>query len=104
MTKRQELLQAGLSPHSLQTKLSNDEHGPYCEAMLNATSSQAPQRRPCPGDLAICAYCGGLLEFDDRLHQCAISQATLNGLTNQELEDLAEAIAISLKARKGFIA
>lgn len=38
---------------------------PYCRAQFDAVTGLTGDRRPAAGDAGICAYCAGLLVYDD---------------------------------------
>ena len=95
--KRQQLLDVGMIDGSV-TRLSRDEHCPYCHAELTATSDTTGRASPKPGDLALCGDCGGMLIFDDRLHQRCATQEELDALGEEERRDLREAQRIIARA------
>ncbi|QIG76932.1 hypothetical protein EVC30_103 [Rhizobium phage RHph_Y1_11] len=53
---------------------------PHCKVGLDAATEVSSGRGPGPGDVTICAYCGGFSQYDDNM--------ILVELTTDQLVDL----------------
>ena len=49
----------GITSH----RLEGDTKCPYCSAKLDGTSIEDDKAPPKKGDLSVCIYCGGFLQF-----------------------------------------
>lgn len=59
---------------------------PHCGEVLDAAAPLDTDARPEPGDLSLCARCGGLVEFGSQLELLIPSDATIAELQQDRVE------------------
>lgn len=74
---------------------------PHCGKLLDAASS-ASGHRPNPGDVSMCIYCAGALQFDDELQTKGLSDEQIEAFDPASRDHLREMQALlrSAMARK----
>lgn len=67
---------------------------PKCGEQLDAaTVAESPTAGPAPGDITVCAYCAGVLQFGPQLELVAADFAVLMQLTPEETGMVDRAVA-----------
>jgi hypothetical protein len=74
---------------------------PRCGAVLDAATSLGGYHVPKPGDITLCATCGGFLVFGEGLRLETLSPESFAALPSQNQEELERARAALYAARSG---
>lgn len=88
----------------METTRTPESRCPHCNHSVDAATSVEEARKPKPGDITVCAYCGWICVFDSQIHLKNLGPWEMEWLAkNRTQYDLLLAIQKKIWRRKSSL-